>query len=470
MLTKISACLFPGLTTKKNQQKFWALGWAFFFILGAYWIQRALKSTVIFTIAFPEEFNWPHATAKTFYLRLKTYVPWVIMLLVMIYSWYVLKLSKKRLLCILWSIYAFVFFLYAVFFFFFMHYPDQIGWLPLAIMGCTNFLIVESFGALAIPMFWALIDSITTTDSARKGFPLIYTLGHLGALIFTFLPYMQNKIYPLPSRNILFALMLISSIAIVFAVFILKKMPTEYQDQHIQTSSTSYPVKKTEQHWLKKLLSFFFTGPLLLLKKPYLLGVFIVSTFQEIIIQVIDIQINSTAVEIFGSKESMQFLNLQLQNGVLTQTLNLLLSALVLNSMLNCLKPGTILKSVPLISAGLFSGLFLFLIFGPADLTIQLYVLCLALILIRVLMYSVNNPCKEIMWIPIDKKIKLQAKGWVDSVGSRLIKSSAATLNRTSSQFTIYSTCILVLGIWASASVAVGNKNKKLLAKKEVIR
>ncbi len=49
-----------------------------------------------------------------------------------------------------------------------------------------------------------------------------------------------------------------------------------------------------------------------------------------------------------------------------------------------------------------------------------------AMVVIKGVGYAVNNPTKEMMYIPTSKDAKFKSKGWIDTFGSRFAKAGGA--------------------------------------------
>lgn len=57
-----------------------------------------------------------------------------------------------------------------------------VSWLSIG-LGYLWYFIVESFGSMIVALFWSFSTDITKAESAKKGFPLVYTFGQLGQVI-----------------------------------------------------------------------------------------------------------------------------------------------------------------------------------------------------------------------------------------------------------------------------------------------
>ncbi|MGB8366964.1 MAG: Npt1/Npt2 family nucleotide transporter, partial [Candidatus Babeliales bacterium] len=89
--------------------------------------------------------------------------------------------------------------------------------------------------------------------------------------------------------------------------------------------------------------------------------------------------------------------------------------------------------------------------------------------------YAVNNPVKEMMYIPTSKDVKFKSKGFIDIFGGRMSKLGGAQINNTFKtnmhNLMVYGT-IFSFGltiVWILAALYVGNKNERLLSEGEIV-
>ena len=103
------------------------------------------------------------------------------------------------------------------------------------------------------------------------------------------------------------------------------------------------------------------------------------------------------------------------------------------------------------------------------------------MLIVKAASYAVNNPVKEMMYIPTSKDAKFKAKGIVDMLGNRSAKMSGAQIggalniknNPVASihNLMLYGSLISlgIIGVWLMAAIYVGNKNKKLVDSGQII-
>ena len=104
----------------------------------------------------------------------------------------------------------------------------------------------------------------------------------------------------------------------------------------------------------------------------------------------------------------------------------------------------------------------------------NLPVLFVSVSLLKAMTYSVNDPAKEILYIPTSDAIKFRAKFWIDIVGARIAKAVGSSINKYAGSVdriarfgTVPSVCT-ALGLWL-ACYKVGIEFDSLLTRGEVV-
>jgi len=105
----------------------------------------------------------------------------------------------------------------------------------------------------------------------------------------------------------------------------------------------------------------------------------------------------------------------------------------------------------------------------------SLWTALVAMIVIKSLSYALNNPSKEMMYIPTSKDVKFKAKSWIDMFGSRSAKAAGSGVNNVfkanATELMLYGTMIALglVGVWIVAAMFVGKTFNKLTKEKIVI-
>jgi AAA family ATP:ADP antiporter len=103
-----------------------------------------------------------------------------------------------------------------------------------------------------------------------------------------------------------------------------------------------------------------------------------------------------------------------------------------------------------------------------------LWMLFTAMVITRGLTYSLNNPCRDMMYIPTSRDVRFKTKSWVDTFGARGAKGIGgfiATLFPIMAQLVNYGTVIsiAIAGAWFTVATYVGKINHKLVTENKII-
>lgn len=306
-------------------------------------------------------------------------------------------------------------------------------------LGWIFFAVTESCTSIIIALFFSLVVSVTSTTTAKKGFPLIAAGAQVGAILGPTTATYASSIGIL-------SLPLIACCCLLLAAFLVKIFMKLTQQQLLNTTEAKKPTPGI------------LTGIKLIFSDAYVLGIFGLIAFYGIVGTILDYQLKYVADITFKSPiKLVEFF------GMCGQASNLLSLVLAL-----------IGTSFLVRKLGLTACLF---IFPAATLLVVLYImfnpgiwsLFGALLIFRGLTYGFNNPNKEILYIPTSSDVKFKAKSWIDVFGSRLSKAMGSGTNASLVALGIIGTgsavtCIVILAFWLPLSLWVGTTNKKLCA------
>ena len=121
------------------------------------------------------------------------------------------------------------------------------------------------------------------------------------------------------------------------------------------------------------------------------------------------------------------------------------------------------------------SGLFLFFNYGSPAAMHLLWATFGVMMIVKGLSYALNNPTKEMMYIPTSNDAKFKTKGWTDMFGGRAAKMLGARMSNwyktDLSALLLYGTTLSLglIGVWLFAALFVGRKNLQLTRDGEII-
>jgi ATP:ADP antiporter, AAA family len=431
MLEKIKKTLWGDLSADEFR-RFGMLSFTLLFIIGTYWLMRPLKDGIFISMVG------------------KTYLPYAKMLsfcfilpIVLIYAKLVDLFAKQKLFYILCSAYSLLFLIIT-----YLLKDPVIGLQntvanPDRYLGWVIYLSIESFGSLLVSLFWSFVASNTDTSSAKKGYGLIIFGAQIGSMIGPALA-IKAKVFGIP-----FLTLLVSAGLMVVPLL-------------VKLFITAYPASG-EQTVTKKKKSSPVEGLKLLFSRKYLLGILGVSTLYEVVGTILDLQLKFLAADTYSTSEELtSFLGMF---GLATNAMTFFLALVGTSFFIRRFGLTFCLVVYPI-----FTGVIILVAWS----TPVLWIMFGSMLLVKALSYALNNPCKEIMYIPTSKDVKFKAKSVIDMFGGRSAKATGSGIKAmvTSTAAPIAYGAIIslgIVGVWIAAALYVGRKNKSLTDSNQII-
>lgn len=459
MMSSIVQFFYPDIK-REEVKKYSLLALAFFFTIGAYWMLRLLKDVVLFKLAFPVDLGYSADAGRLWYPFAKAVSPWIVLAVVAIYTKLVDTFEKQKLFYIIATFYTLSFTAVAtVLFLQATHGSEFVGATVLKYTGISNYLLTESLGSVLVALFWSFTVSISTSDQAKRTFPFIVALGQIGSIGGSALMKVKN----LPTWPLFF----------IASAFLLGLMSAIY---YLVTTTPADEMKSDKEE--KKSKPDMLSGIKLLFSQPYLIGVLVVSTFYEIAGTIVDYQMKSQASVLFDGAQFQDFLG---NFGIASNGLAFVMALLGTSKIVKNYGVRVCLLIYPISFALALVGLFVYYKSGVATPLSLVWATFIVMMIVKGASYAVNNPVKEMMYIPTSKDAKFKAKGIIDMVGGRTAKATGAQIggalnvkgNAAASieNLMLYGSLISlgIIGIWIMAAIYVGNKNQKLVKNGEII-
>src|ERR1700730_12052542 len=108
MVSSVIRYFYPDLKHDEIR-RFGLLSAIFFLIIGTYWLLRLLKNTIFLKVAFPECLGWGAQQGCLFQPIAKFWSPFVVLIMVLIYSKLVDLVRRHQLFYIICTFYAIIF-------------------------------------------------------------------------------------------------------------------------------------------------------------------------------------------------------------------------------------------------------------------------------------------------------------------------------------------------------------------------
>lgn len=434
MFSSVARFLWGDLTAEEYK-RVGLLSFAFLLIIGSYWLLRTIKD------AFFDDLVGMSYQPKAKMISLLVIIP-----LVLGYSKLVDMVEKQTLFYIICFTYAAAF-LGIGFFYQFPGYALNafpFNAVPGSFLGWFSYITIESFGSMAVALFWSFVNSTLNTAQSKRGSALIISGGQIGAISG---PLVTQNFAVILGFPLLFAIGATAIILVPFA---------------ITYFSTHFPAAVDVQE-SKKPKTGLFEGLRLLLVRPYLLGVFAIATIYEVVGTIMDFQLKMLARQSYSKEALASFMG---SFGVWSNCMALVFALFGTSFLVRRFGVRFCLVAFPSTI-----GVVLLYVYNVST----LYTVFAAMIAIKALSYALNNPVKELMYIPTSKDVKFKAKGWIDMFGSRSAKAGGSAINDLFSgdvaSLLLYSTAISlgIVGVWIAIAFYVGTSYNKLIKSNKII-
>lgn len=319
------------------------------------------------------------------------------------------------------------------------------------VLGYFQYIAIESFGSISVATFWSFANSTLTLKAAKRYYGFIIAIAQVGAIGGSTMATIPGVSIP--------SLFLLACIGIMIQIGIMtlygRWFPYVMRDE--DDDDISLPRKNTTQkeHLNGPIerqdsenstaLPAYMSGVNLILKHNYLLLILGVSCLYEVSLTCLDYEMkligldrfrlppdmigelneleNLDALEGFDAKSTAEaFTTFMGRYGQLTNLLSLALSYFAFPYLMDNYGLKHTLRLFPTL-------LFLITITTFVALPLNLPVLFISMSLLKAMTYSINDPAKEILYIPTTNEIKFKVKFWIDVVGARVAKALGSTIN-----------------------------------------
>lgn len=407
--------------TKDELIKFGMLGLVFTLIIGTYWTLRPLKDIIL-----------PQMLGKDAIPTAKVFSLLFVFPIVIAYSKIVDLFPRQKLFYAICSLYCVLTLAFSL-----MLTSSSFGFASAIdvaqrtgtaafmskFLAYGFYVFVESFGSIVVTLFWGFITDITLPDAARYGFPLVALLGQVGGILMpkylTKLPrYIKESGMNVPSfftTNLLtiaaagLAMMLI---VLVVAIFVRVVPKSQLVGFHEEKKNTSH--KKGEESEPG-----FMEGLKLMLSQPYLLGIFGVILFYEVIVTIFDFNFKGLATtQIIDPVARAEFLGAYAEK---VNTITFFCLLFGINNIQRFLGITTSLALMPILVGGAVFAFFYY----PDNLQFLFWLMVSA----KAVNYALNSPSMKQLYVPTSKEVRYKSQAWIESFGSRGAKGAGSGIN-----------------------------------------
>lgn len=338
---------------------------------------------------------------------------------------------------------------------------NTFAFVPGKLLGWFAYCFIESYGSIMPALFLSIVASTMSTESAKKGYGMIFTFAQLGLILGTW--FVANYVGALGFGILLAVGGAAICILPVLMGWYMKHAPVNRAEK-IEASEHK-PAKTGMLEGLKILLS-----------RPYVSGLLVVTTMYEIIGTIVEYQMGICATEVYPKSVDggAAFAWFKALNGMVLGVLALLFALLGTSFLMRKYGLKFCLISYPTLIGVTVTTIFGFYMAG-FGIYFLMWAFFIAVILFKGLSYTLNNPAKEVMYIPTSKDVKFKAKSWIDGFGGRTAKGVGATvtgsLGGDLSTLLVFGTfaSLGLVAFWIFVATYVGNTFNKLQAENKII-
>ena len=438
---------------------------AFLLVIGGYTVVRTLKDSLFISIVGTE--YYPRAKALSIFILIPA---------ILIFSKLVDVLRRHQLL----YFYVLLYGIGGLIIAYFLGHPT-IGLLntdpsKYRIFGWIVYFFIEGYNPFVVSLLWSFTHSITAPEAAKTNYPLLVAASKMGgmltaglscALLMRRVPVEQQLAYDVSNHQILLAG---SSLILLIVPLIIYWLIHAVPGRYLHGYEAVYQVEKqrSKQEHKEKSHPFFagiFSGLTLLVRTPYVMGIFGVIFFWEVVNVFVNFERLSAGQRCALSISGQTSYYLQLD--FLVHMVGIVITLLGTRALIQLLGERKSLLLVP-IATGLL--VFYYLSMPSA------FAMAIVFVIIRSINYAFASPLRESLYIPTTKEMKFKSKSWIDAFGVKLAKGVGAGYSGLLvgvGQFMTGIYHILFFGIifslWIVTAHLLGRRFEQAVEKNEVI-
>jgi AAA family ATP:ADP antiporter len=439
---------------KHERLKFFLLSLSFFLVIGSYTLIKELRDS-IFVAIVGREYVPIARILETFLL-----IP-----AIFFYAYLVDRLRRYQLLYVYTAFYGIVGFICASILGHSTIGLQNTDSSSTRLFGWFFYFFVEGFAPFVVSLFWAFANSVNSPETAKNNYAWMVSFSKVGGMMSAGFAWwllgwqfadgtrMFSDVVNHQLLLCFFSCMLILVPAVIY--FLMKKVPGRY----LHGYEAVYQFEKEHEKKDEEGKIGLFAGLSMLVKHPYVFGIFGMLFFYEMINTILGyhrlgvIKSSATTVSDFSFKLFEQAFVLHL--------IGFLISVIGTRALLRYLGEEICLILIPLVTGGM---LWYFILSS----NILVYVL------VKSFNYAFAQPVRESLYIPTVKEIKFKSKSWIDAFGAKLARGSGSGIN----MLTVFigagatfasSVFASIIFLWVLTAALLGRRYTKAIANNEVI-
>lgn len=401
------------IVDRYESKKFLLLGVTFFFVIAAYTLVQALKDSIFSSVVGKYYVNYARFASMC-----------MLMPAIVFYSKMVDRMRRYYLLCVYAGLYAVMSLLFA----YFMGHPvigiGNTQQDPTRLFGWFFYFFSEGFSPFVVSVFWAFVNSVSSPHNAKNRYGSITVCSKIGGMLSAGLCWFwlvwkdadgNGQVSDVVNHQLILLMAAVFLLAIpVVILYLMHVVPGRF----LHGYEAVYQAEKIKKETGKSDTGMF-AGIKMLIKYPYVLGIFGMVFFYELLNVVLSYL--RIGVAQAHSKNISDLSAAFFQMMFMTHFVGFIISFFGTRTLLRKLGERVCLILTPL-SIGAVLLIFMFNTENPN-------VIVFAFVVMKAVNYAFSWPVREGLYIPTVKEIKFKSKSWIDAFGSKFAKSSGASFN-----------------------------------------
>jgi ATP:ADP antiporter, AAA family len=454
-----------GLSFDLNKQERSKILWltlAFFLVIGSYTVLKELKDVLFAQIV-----------GASLVYQVKIYSMFVMIFATLLYAKLVDYMSRFKLLMFYSVLYGLSGFVIAYFL------SDPVIGLANTVashdrtFGWFIYLFYEGLVPFVISVFWSFANSITSPETAKKGYTLLIAGSKVGGMFTAgvawamFTPTSFLGKYHFSSIFIHQILLVGASILLIISPIIIYFLLQTSQEKSLQGYQASHEYEE-EQEKKGTSETGMFSGLTMLFKYPYIMGIFGMMFFYELVNVVLGIQ-RIVLLQSFA-KDAAEFSGEMFKQRFAMHFVGLIVSFFGTRVLIKKFGEQTCLILIPLFTGCLL--LYFMMVYNEQAI---LYVF----MALGMLNYAFASPLREALYIPTVRDVRFKSKAWIESFGQRFAKACGSSVIGLIQKVAMVGTpayvalfsgfFVWVVALWTVVAWLLGRKYASVVKKNEAI-
>jgi len=352
---------------------------------------------------------------------------------------------------------------------------------PYRLFGWFFYFVVEGFTPFVVSVFWSFVNSVNKPDEAKRHYGFLVGGSKVGGLLSAGFAWALLGSTGLPiigrlSGIVKHQLILVVVSVFLFAIpFVVRALMKNVAGYHLHGYEAVYKVEK-KRGKEGKTKTGIFAGLKMFLKYPYVLGIFGMVFFYEVLATVLS-YLRLHVAEL-GSSSVTDISSFLFKWVFIMQLTGLIFSVLGTTAIMKKFGQRVSLMLIPafmLIGSLLFFGGYYLFLAGFGGI-ILINVIMTGYTITKTTHYAFSYPVREQLYIPTLKEIKFKSKSWIDAFGQKFAKTTGGGINVLAAGLSqvyflpflsiFFAVCI---GLWSIVAFLLGVRYERAINANEAI-